>query len=107
MTTEIEMVGAIWLACLAGSACAIVLTLACPSLFRWSLTIAATATVVSSMGFTGWTPIGRFPNLAYTWSNDSFQFSIRLGSLYLLPLAFAVAGLVVAMWNKAARQRIK
>jgi hypothetical protein len=95
VTTEIEMLGVIWLACMAGSACAMVLTLTCPRLFRWSLTMAFTAMMVSSTAFTGWTPIGRFSNLAYTWSNDSFQFSIRLGSLYLPPLVLAVPGLVL------------
>ena len=51
--------------------------------------------VISLMGLSGWTPVGRLPDIGYTWTNGSFQISLRLGSAFLVPLAVSMIGLVL------------
>jgi len=94
--------GLAWLISIACSACAILLLVIRRSqLWGVIITTEAVAIIIGFMGFTGWTPLGHLPDVAYSWSNGSFLVSMRLGSLYIVPLILAAIGMLMAIIRKA------
>lgn len=53
----------------------------------------AVAVLISLMGLTGWTPLGRLPEIGWSWGDDSFLIAMRLGSAFIVPLVLALVGL--------------
>ena len=70
---------------------------------RAALLVAVLAALISVMGFTGRTPLGRLPDVAWSWSNDSFLISMRLGSAFILPLALAIVGTATLLVRNKGR----
>ena len=103
MTITIGIMGLFWLISVACSACAILLLVVRRSpLWGVIMTMEAVAMIIGFMGFTGWTPFGHLPDVAYSWSNGSFMISMRLGSLYLVPLILAAIGTLIIRKTRAA-----
>ena len=104
MTTNIVIAVIIWLLTFVGSVWAIVLALAArPRHLRWSACLAITASLVSTMGLTAWTPFGFFPEVGYTWSNGSLEVSIRSGWLFVAPLMLGSIALLLALWKRSTQ----
>lgn len=106
MPRTIVINAVIWVFCSACSILAIWLTAVQLHAFRRAIMLSVAALAVSAMGFTTWTPFGRFPEIGYTHSgSDSVEIFIRSGWLYLFPLALGTVGLVMAFWKQRAKFR--
>src|SRR5689334_22347501 len=85
----------IWLFAVVCSGCGML----CSILLRrqpwFAVTLDAVAVLVGVMGITGRTPFGRLPEIGWSWSNDSFLISMRLGSAFIVPLVLAMSGLAM------------
>ena len=100
MTTTIGIMGLFWLISTACSTGAILLLAIRCGPFWGVIALEAVAIVIGFMGFTGWTPFGHLPDVAYSWSNGSFLVSMRLGSMYIVPLILAAIGMLMAIIRK-------
>src|SRR5438105_12236885 len=100
MTPIVLLLGIIWVISFACSVAAILLLVLSPGRSRWALVMALAAVVVSGMAFIGRTPFGRLPEVGYSWSNGSFEISLRLGSLYLAPLVVGAVALLMGLWKR-------
>jgi hypothetical protein len=103
MTTTVTMLGAIWFFSFLCSVCSITFALLWPRHAWAALLMAASALLISVMGLTGRTPLGRLPDIAWSWSNDSFLISMRLGSAFILPLALAIIGTATLLVRNKGR----
>jgi hypothetical protein len=65
--------------------------------------MALAAVLISVMGLSGRTPIGRLPDIAWSWSSDSFLISMRLRSTFIVPLVLALLGLAVLLVRNKGR----
>ncbi len=93
MTTTITVLVVIWFFSFLCSVCAISLPFLLPRQLWPPLFMALAAVLISVMALSGRTPLGRLPDVAWSWSNDSFLISMRLGSAFILPLLLALVGL--------------
>lgn len=92
MPGTIAALGIFWFVSFLISVCAISFALLLRQV--WPTLLAALAAIlVGAMGLSGRTPLGRLPDVAWSWSNDSFLISMRLGSAFVVPLVFAIVGL--------------
>src|SRR4051812_49127641 len=103
MTTELGLMGVLWLACMACAVAAIVVPFVWRRLLPLIAATGVAALLVSTMGFFGRSPFGSLPDVGYSWSNDSFEIAVRLRSLFSVPLLLAVIGLALAILH-ATRQ---
>jgi hypothetical protein len=101
--TPITLIGASWFFGFVCSVCAISFPFLLPR-HRWpALFMGLAAVLISLMGLSGRTPLGRLPDLGWSWSNDSFLISVRLGSTFILPLVLAIVGLAMLLVRKKVR----
>src|SRR2546426_3520785 len=103
MTTRL-VVGIIIASCLlsmASSVLAFVFSLRTPPRRFWpSVLLACIAMAIGYVGFDHWTPFSFFPQIGYTWSSDSFQFSFASNWFFAAPLLLGTIGLLLAIWKR-------
>jgi hypothetical protein len=105
MTTNVLLALLIWFLTCACSVVAIVLAvLARPRYLMWSLLLALAATLVSIMGLAAWTPFGILPEVGYSWSNGSFEVSMRSGWTMVIPLVLAGVASFLAIWRRRTQR---
>ena len=68
--------------------------------FALSVVLAVIAMVIGYLGLGHWTPFSLFPQVAYVWSSDSFEFSIVSSWFFVAPLGLGAIALVLAIWNR-------
>jgi hypothetical protein len=100
MTTTVTLLGTIWLFCFVCSICAISFQFLMPRHSWPALFMALAAALISVMGISGRTPFGRLPDIAWSWTNDSFLISVRLGWTFIVPLVLAIVGLAMLLVRK-------
>ncbi|HZR16242.1 MAG TPA: hypothetical protein VFE51_02850 [Verrucomicrobiae bacterium] len=103
MTTTVTILGAIWFFTFLCSVCAITFAILWHRHAWAALLMAALAISISVMGLTGRTPLGRLPDVAWSWTNDSFLISMRLGSAFVIPLVLAIVGTATLLVRNKGR----
>lgn len=100
MTVYILLAAAFWIAAFACSISAILLVFLGRSRYFWlSVSLAVVSVVIGGMGVSTWTPFGYFPEIGYTWSSDTFEFSIRSRWLFIIPLMLGGVAVLLALWK--------
>jgi hypothetical protein len=102
MPTTITILGIIWFVGFVCSVCAISFAFLLQRLWP-TLLVALAAILVGAMGLSGRTPLGRLPDVAWSWSNDSLLISMRLASAFVLPLLLAIVGLATLLIRNRKR----
>ncbi|HAB17462.1 MAG TPA: hypothetical protein PLX89_10485 [Verrucomicrobiota bacterium] len=62
--------------------------------WRWPL-LALISGVIAIAAVSGRTPLGSFPEVAYRWSDNHSQITLRTGWCFYLPLAIAALALFI------------
>ena len=105
MTTNILLAAALWLFACAFSVAAILFVFLGRTRHLWLPGLLGfTGAVIGGMGYSSWTPFGYFPEIAYTWSSDTFEFHIRSGWLFVAPLVVGGVAALLAL-RKLGRSR--
>jgi len=95
----VAFLGAIWLFSVLAGAFAIRAS-SRQSLWRfWVLFLVALG--IGAVGF--WTPFSFWPELAYTWANDSFSITIVFSWFFLAPMALAGVALLLRLRNRSTK----
>jgi hypothetical protein len=100
MTANILLMAALWIAAFACSISTILFVLFGPSRYVWlSVFLAVVGVAIGGMGVSTWTPFGYFPEIGYTRSSDTFEFSVRSRWLFIAPLILGGSSLLLALWK--------
>src|SRR5436190_1371061 len=97
--TGLAFLGAVWLGGVLAGVFAIRAS-SRQSLWRfWVLFLVALG--IGAVGF--WTPFSFWPELAYTWANDSFSITIVFSWFFLAPMALAGVALLLRLRNRSSK----